>query len=1244
MTEYAAYYERRSALRTKGMIKDQREFERVAVHAEEERRKKQEEDANMIISSAGESAVENEGAAEKAARDAVLAMSEEEIEAALSRHEERQAMSKYALDLKPEKLFLSANIRHELMRAVEKLSDAKRRRLGPEEKRRSPKKRSGHGEQDSQASYFNVPRSVEPELYDNAVLARMKRPLYQRMLKQRKKLPAYQMSCSIADTLLAPKVSMAVISGETGCGKTTQVPRILIENAAKRGMGRINILVAQPRRIAAIGVAERVGEEGGTGKMPGESGCDVGYHIRHDRRVGDDANIVFATTGIVLRILAGDALLQGVDVVIVDEVHERSADGDFLLTVLRELVNSDERGPASKRPLKLILMSATVDADFFVNYLKEAAPPNKVNSIPVLHIKGVAHPVRDFYLEDAIDACSAVLSESNDVFDLTTGKGWSGRGKKWSNKNGRRELSDEEELIRSNRYEHVDKKYASERCAEFVTEFDVRAKVSEKESHLKSLSSGDLPLGLAFHLVFFLDKKHRPKDGGDGAVLVFLPGYDDIAKLNDAFKAAATGVYADEVSNLHVITLHGSMPTSEQREIFRKPPGNKRKVVLSTNVAESSITIDDVVYCLDLGKHKEKTYDPIAGICCLLPTWISKASARQRRGRAGRVRAGECFHLYPSWYVKDGDGIDNEARIQITSCEDNDPAFDGDVKLQAFALPEMLRTPLDEVCLRAKYLGLAPIGYGGVERFLSKCPSPPGPLSLYNAMEALGPSDMHLLEANTEALTPMGKAVASVPVPPRIGLALMLSNSLGCEEEMLTVCSLLSGRSPFYAPMEMKAQADRAKRSFAEDVPSDLYASVRAYDAWEQAESKREGWSFCRSNFISRQAMLAARSNRRQLSREVEASKLGIFAHGMMIADGRTESADAKHDSNRLWERWGRVMGVLAAAFGSHLARLDHGGTGKCRCPVYTKGHGRVRLFPSSINSPDGAAREIASRGTSYYIHRWGIYMEKVRNSGGICLYDINEVSAFAVLVCASGERTYGKKEMPNDFLQIDATNGKVIWSVDEVSAMTTRREKLVSVADSEDVSEVERVGARVEMEDIENRLGIVDLIKKGEGRSIKGADCIDDRVIRFVVSALETNGGMYSMSALRRMMKADMELYNAMGPVRTFAAAHPSILSLDKISGKWMFVLKPGAKESLLTSEYGPGTGGRGTVPPFYGPKQWVYFDMENDEQQCIRAVRRSFREAIDSMVSGEKLLHEEQTFLSTLGWALTEEWTKSN
>ena len=322
--EYAAYYQRRDVRRREQSEKNRQEFDKVSAHAELRRQ------GSLSMSNDIDEDMEL-GEAAKAAQRAVLAMSEEEKEAALARHEERLARSQYskAIDLQPEALHLSPHIRKELDRAVADLQAARKSRAEKDEHADTAPKKKVRSESNAYSASFVSNRGMGPEENREMVAQRKSSSAYQAMLHQRKKLPTHNMAGAIADTLLDPQTTMAVVSGETGCGKTTQIPRILAEAAADRNLGRLNILVAQPRRIAAVGVAERVAQEGGTGRVPGDEGCDVGYHIRHERRVGKDASIVFATTGIVLRILAGDPELKGVDVVIIDEVHERSSDGDF---------------------------------------------------------------------------------------------------------------------------------------------------------------------------------------------------------------------------------------------------------------------------------------------------------------------------------------------------------------------------------------------------------------------------------------------------------------------------------------------------------------------------------------------------------------------------------------------------------------------------------------------------------------------------------------------------------------------------------------------------------------------------------------------------------------------------------------------------------------------------------------------------------------------------------------------------
>ena len=224
--------------------------------------------------------------------------------------------------------------------------------------------------------------------------------------------------------------------------------------------------------------------------------------------------------------------------------------------------------------------------------------------------------------------------------------------------------------------------------------------------------------------------------------------------------------------------------------------------------------------------------------------------------------------------------------------------------------------------------------------------------------------------------------------------------------------------------------------------------------------------------------------------------------------------------------------------------------------------------------------------------------------------------------------------------LSIDAGTGKVAWGDDEVKAMSSRLDKLRILSSNEELSDVERVAARVEIEDIEARLGIAEAIGSDSARQ-SGEGDLESRVLSFVVSALETQGGSYPMAQLRRLMKSDYALYEAMGPVRKFADENSDVVSLDKIGGKWMFVLKPGARD-ILEGKAQASSSATGVVKMFSGPKQWVYFNMNGDEKRSVDNARAAFHSIVDARV-GRTLLPEEERFLQVLGWALEEDFTKS-
>ena len=262
---------------------------------------------------------------------------------------------------------------------------------------------------------------------------------------------------------------------------------------------------------------------------------------------------------------------------------------------------------------------------------------------------------------------------------------------------------------------------------------------------------------------------HIDENFDEGAVLVFLPGMAEINNLYDQLTSSYH--FGKEAAKRDwIMPLHSNISPEEQRGVFKNPPKGIRKFVLATNIAETSITIDDIVFVVDCGKAKEKTYDAVNKLCCLLPTWVSRASVRQRKGRAGRVRAGKCFHVY------------------TRELHDN--------QMAQYQLPEILRTPLEELCLQIKSLQL-----GNIEMFLGKALEPPDLLSIHNAVELL-----EMIGALTEAeeLTALGEHLAALPVDPKIGKMILMGAIFGCLDPVLTIAAGLSYRDPFVMPLDKK--------------------------------------------------------------------------------------------------------------------------------------------------------------------------------------------------------------------------------------------------------------------------------------------------------------------------------------------------------------------------------------------------------------------------------------------------------
>lgn len=696
----------------------------------------------------------------------------------------------------------------------------------------------------------------------------------------REKLPAFKMKSDFLKAVAENQV--LVVSGETGCGKTTQLPQFILEEEISSLRGAdCNIICTQPRRISAISVSARVSSE--RGESLGET---VGYQIRLESKRSSQTRLLFCTTGVLLRQLVQDTELTGVSHLLVDEIHERGMNEDFLLIILRDLL--------PRRPdLRLILMSATINADLFSKYFGNA---------PTIHIPGFTHPVAELFLEDILEKTGYSIKSEFDNFEGNSRKR---RRQKDTKKDPFTELFEEV---------NIDSQYGS-------------YSTSTRKS-LEAWSGLQLDLGLVESTIEYICRHEGP-----GAILIFLTGWDDISKLLD--KVKANRVLGDP-SKFMVLPLHGSMPTINQREIFDRPPPNQRKIVLATNIAESSITIDDVVYVIDCGKAKETSYDALNKLACLLPSWISKASAHQRRGRAGRVQPGVCYKLYPKMI--------HDAMLQ-------------------YQLPEILRTPLQELCLQIKSLQLGTVG-----SFLAKALQPPDPLAVQNAIELL--KTIGALD-DREELTPLGRHLCTLPLEPNIGKMLLMGSIFQCLNPALTIAAALAHRDPFVLPIDRKEVADAAKRSFASDSCSDHIALLKAFEGWKEAKRSGKERAFCWENFLSPVTL--------QMMDDMRMQFLDLLSDIGFVDKSRGPTAynQYSHDLEM-------VCAILCAGLYPNVVQCKRRGK---RTAFYTKEVGKVDIHPASVNA-----------GVHLFPLPYMVYSEKVKTTS-IYVRDSTNISDYALLL-----------------------------------------------------------------------------------------------------------------------------------------------------------------------------------------------------------------------------------------------------
>ncbi len=534
-----------------------------------------------------------------------------------------------------------------------------------------------------------------PQRYSPAELeerrARLPRPQFP------EELPVSAKRVDIARAIAAHQV--VIVCGETGSGKTTQLPKILLELG--RGIAGL-IGHTQPRRIAARATAARIAQE-----LKTELGGAVGYKIRFADKTSPRAYVKLMTDGILLAETQGDRNLSQYDAIIIDEAHERSLNIDFLLGYLKQLL--------PRRPdLKLVVTSATIDAERFSRHFGDA---------PVIEVSGRLYPVELRYRPP--------LDKQGENVDL------------------------------------------AEAIADAVDEV----------AHC-----------------------------GPGDVLVFLPGEREIREATEALRKHHIPNHREA---REILPLYARLSAAEQERVFRPHAG--RRIVLATNVAETSLTVPGIRYVIDPGEARIKRYSYRSKVEQLQVERISQASANQRAGRCGRVAAGVCVRLY--------DEDDFKSRPAYTD-------------------PEILRSSLAGVILRMKSLGLGDVG---AFPFLE----PPAPKAVsdgYSLLAELGAVD----EANE--LTEIGRQLARLPLDPCIGRMILAARQEGCLAEVLIIAAALSVRDPRERPLERAGAADAARAKFDDDK-SDFLVWLKLWKFYQEAlahkKSNRKLADLCRDNFLS---------------------------------------------------------------------------------------------------------------------------------------------------------------------------------------------------------------------------------------------------------------------------------------------------------------------------------------------------------------------------------------------------------
>ena len=702
--------------------------------------------------------------------------------------------------------------------------------------------------------------------------------------KTRSEYPMNQYGKEVLKTINSNTYSIVI--GATGSGKTTQVPQILLNDAVTNGAGaNCNIICTQPRRIAAKSVAQRVADE--RAEFVGD--C-VGYHVKGDSKLPQyGGSINYCTTGILSQQLqfAADSIMDNVSHIILDEVHERDTILDFTLTALKRLIKA--RIAVGKRVPRVILMSATIDADLFAGYLRVKDDQGRIIECPTLTVPGRTFPVKEMYLDQVLPKILSSPWAASLQYDRNTAPF----------------IESEQGFSRDNKITFDDDKKPDETESATIDWAAERRKARQKGNRTVE----EQEQSLVPHALVASTIMHIASSTNEGAILAFLPGLEDITKVNDTLQLSRNSNldFSDE-SKFKVYMLHSSI-TNTQKDVFDQLPDGCRKIILATNIAETSITIPDVQHVVDTGKHRELQYDQTQRITKLACVWISKSNAKQRAGRAGRVQNGNYYALY------------SKERYE---------------SLRAVGLPELLRSDLQEVCLDVKNQGFTV----PVQEFLSETIEPPATKSVDRAL-----SDLITLQAlnEDEMLTPLGKLLAQLPVHPSLGRMIVLGIIFRCLDPMLIIGSSVSARTLFNQPLEQRRAAMEARAKFCQSTLSDHIGTLTAIKELrmiEKVRGHRALYDYALRNYLHVGAYKSILST-------AEAIEELLGEHGVIPRTSKMNRAQFQFGDPRLNEnsdKVGLIKALILAGFHPNL------GVRRGRATYRTTGTASAIVSNRSVN------------------------------------------------------------------------------------------------------------------------------------------------------------------------------------------------------------------------------------------------------------------------------------------------------